>query len=398
MTKTTEVDDMPAARGTGAEAMLTVDGLVKTFSGEKQRRRRRDEVTRVLALDGVSFDIRPGELFTLLGPSGCGKTTTLRSIAGLERPDDGTITVAGRVLFDRSAGISVPSNARRLGMVFQSYAIWPHMTVFDNAAFPLEVLPRRRRPGRAALAERVRKVLETVELGEFAGRPATKLSGGQQQRLALARALVMEPRLVLLDEPLSNLDAKLRESMRFELKRMQRELGLTAIYVTHDQSEALALSSRIAVMDAGRIVQIGKPREVYERPNCQFVADFIGVTNFVPGTVAARDGGAAGGRYRIRTGDGDLWATSDLDLAVGTEVTLSVRPECITLSLESGNAVNEWHGRVVNRAFLGDSVDHVVGIGKIELRNRSNPAQSIPPGTEVYLSIDPDKIALVAAD
>jgi iron(III) transport system ATP-binding protein len=398
MTKTTEVDDMPAARGTGAEAMLTVDGLVKTFSGEKQRRRRRDEVTRVLALDGVSFDIRPGELFTLLGPSGCGKTTTLRSIAGLERPDDGTITVAGRVLFDRSAGISVPSNARRLGMVFQSYAIWPHMTVFDNAAFPLEVLPRRRRPGRAALAERVRKVLETVELGEFAGRPATKLSGGQQQRLALARALVMEPRLVLLDEPLSNLDAKLRESMRFELKRMQRELGLTAIYVTHDQSEALALSSRIAVMDAGRIVQIGKPREVYERPNCQFVADFIGVTNFVPGTVAARDGGAAGGRYRIRTGDGDLWATSDLDLAVGTEVTLSVRPECITLSLESGNAVNEWHGRVVNRAFLGDSVDHVVGIGKIELRNRSNPAQSIPPGTEVYLSIDPDKIALVTAD
>jgi iron(III) transport system ATP-binding protein len=397
-TEMTEVDDVPAARGTGAEAMLTVDGLVKTFSGERQRRRRRrDEVTRVLALDGVSFDIRPGELFTLLGPSGCGKTTTLRSIAGLERPDDGTITVAGRVLFDRSRGISVPSNARRLGMVFQSYAIWPHMTVFDNAAFPLEVLPRRRRPSRAALDERVRKVLETVELGEFAGRPATKLSGGQQQRLALARALVMEPQLVLLDEPLSNLDAKLRESMRFELKRMQRELGLTAIYVTHDQSEALALSSRIAVMDAGRIVQIGKPREVYERPNCQFVADFIGVTNFVPGTVSARAHGPAGGRYRVRTGDGDLWVTSDLDLAVGSEVTLSVRPECIALSLASGNAVNEWHGRVVNRAFLGDSVDHVVGIGKIELRNRSNSAQSIPPGTEVYLTIEPDKIALVAA-
>jgi iron(III) transport system ATP-binding protein len=395
MTETTEVGDMPAARGAGAEAMLAVDGLVKTFSGEKQRRRRRrDEVARVLALDGVSFDIRPGELFTLLGPSGCGKTTTLRSIAGLERPDDGTITVAGRVLFDRARGVSVPSNARRLGMVFQSYAIWPHMTVFSNVAFPLEVLPRRHRPSRAVIDERVRKVLETVELGEFAGRPATKLSGGQQQRLALARALVMEPQLVLLDEPLSNLDAKLRESMRFELKRMQRELGLTAIYVTHDQSEALALSSRIAVMDAGRIVQIGKPREVYERPNCQFVADFIGVTNFVPGTVAAR----TGGRYRVRTSGGDLWVTSDLELAVGGEVTLSVRPECIALSLTSGDAVNEWHGRVVNRAFLGDSVDHVVAIGKIELRNRSNPAQSIPPGTEVYLSIDPDKIALVAAD
>jgi iron(III) transport system ATP-binding protein len=388
MIEITEVDDMPAA--SEAEALLTVDGLVKTFSGE---RRKADDL-RVRALDGVSFDIRPGELFTLLGPSGCGKTTTLRSIAGLERPDDGTITVGGRVLFDRSKGVSVPSNARQLGMVFQSYAIWPHMTVFKNAAFPLEVLPRRRRPGRAALEERVRKVLEKVELGEFAERPATKLSGGQQQRLALARALVMEPQLVLLDEPLSNLDAKLRESMRFELKRMQRELGLTAIYVTHDQSEALALSSRIAVMQAGRIVQIGKPREVYERPNCQFVADFIGVTNFVPGTVAAH----ADGRYRVRTSDGDLWVTSDADVAVGSEVTLSVRPECIALSMESGGALNEWHGRVVNRAFLGDSVDHVVGIGKIELRNRSNPAQSIKPGTEVYLSIDPDKIALVAAD
>jgi iron(III) transport system ATP-binding protein len=376
-------------------ALLTVDGLVKTFSGERRRRRRRtgsEAAARVHALDGVSFDVRPGELFTLLGPSGCGKTTTLRSVAGLERPDDGTITVADRVLFDRSSGISVPSNARQLGMVFQSYAIWPHMTVFDNAAFPLEVLPRRRRPGRAALEERVRKVLERVELGDFAGRPATKLSGGQQQRLALARALVMEPQLVLLDEPLSNLDAKLRESMRFELKRMQRELGLTAIYVTHDQSEALALSSRIAVMEAGRIVQIGKPREVYEHPNCQFVADFIGVTNFVPGTVAA----SADGRHRVRTSDGDLWVTSDLDVGVGSEVTLSVRPECVALSLESGNAVNEWQGRVVNRAFLGDSVDHVVGIGKIELRNRSNPAQSISPGTDVYLTIDPDKIALVS--
>ena len=392
MTETAEVHNAPDAAA--GSALLTVEGLVKTFSGEKQRRRRRaGEAPRVHALDGVSFEVRPGELFTLLGPSGCGKTTTLRSVAGLERPDDGTITVGDRVLFDQARGVSVPSNARRLGMVFQSYAIWPHMTVFDNAAFPLEVLPRRRRPGRAALEERVRTVLERVELADYAGRPATKLSGGQQQRLALARALVMEPQLLLLDEPLSNLDAKLRESMRFELKRMQRELGLTAIYVTHDQAEALALSTRIAVMQAGRIVQIGKPREVYERPNCRFVADFIGVTNFVPGTVAA----AAGGRYRVRTGDGDLWVTSALDVAVGSSVTLSVRPECISLALEAGDAVNEWHGRIVNRAFLGDSVDHVVDVGKTELRNRSNPAQSIAPGTDVYLTIDPDKIALVAA-
>lgn len=382
-------------------SLLAVDGLVKTFAGERARRFRRrrgiaGDGAHVQALDGVTFDIHPGELFTLLGPSGCGKTTTLRSIAGLERPDDGRITVADRVLFDRSARISVPSNDRRLGMVFQSYAIWPHMTVYKNVAFPLEVLPRRKRPGRAGIEEKVGKVLETVELGDFAGRPATKLSGGQQQRLALARALVMEPQLLLLDEPLSNLDAKLRESMRFELKRMQRELGLTAVYVTHDQSEALALSTRIAVMNAGRIVQIGKPREVYEHPNCQYVADFIGVTNFVTGTVAARQDG----RYRVRTSDGDLWVASKLDLPEATEVTLSVRPESIALSLQpgEGNPPNEWPGRVVNRAFLGDSVDHVVGIGKIELRNRSNPAQSIPPGTDVYLTIDPDKIALVPAD
>jgi iron(III) transport system ATP-binding protein len=364
-----------------SDALLSVERLAKTFTGA------------VRALDGVSFEVQPGELFTLLGPSGCGKTTTLRSIAGLERPDEGRITVADRVLFDR--GVSVPPNDRRLGMVFQSYAIWPHMTVLANAAFPLQVLPRRRRPSRAAIEERVRRVLETVELGEFAQRPATKLSGGQQQRLALARALVMEPQLVLLDEPLSNLDAKLRESMRFELKRMQRELGLTAVYVTHDQSEALALSSRIAVMDAGRIVQIGKPREIYERPSCQFVADFIGVTNFVPGTVAAR----ADGRYRVRTSDGDLWVNSGADLPEGTEVTLSVRPECITISLnpDPDRPPNEWHGRIVNRAFLGDSVDHVIAVGKLELRNRSNPAQSIPPGTDVHLTIDPAKIALVSA-
>src|SRR3954454_9457921 len=271
--------------------MIGVSNLLKIFPDRKEK---------VYAVNDVAFTVEDGAFYTLLGPSGCGKTTTLRCIAGLERPDAGEIEVGGVAVFSSTRRTYVPAHKRRLGMVFQSYAIWPHMTVFDNAAFPLEVLPRRRRPGRAALEERVHAVLERVELAEFAKRPATKLSGGQKQRLALARALVMEPQLVLLDEPLSNLDAKLRESMRFELKRMQRDLGLTAIYVTHDQSEALALSSRIAVMNAGRIVQIGKPREIYERPNCQFVADFIGVTNFVPGTVAAR----ADGRYRVRTSDG----------------------------------------------------------------------------------------------
>src|SRR5207248_5209365 len=199
----------------------------------------------------ISFEVAKGKLFTLLGPSGCGKTTTLRSIAGLERPVSGEIEAAGRIVFSAQQKIFVALNKRNFGMVFQSYAIWPHMSVFENAAFPLQVRGTLSRP---AIAERVAKVLEVVALEELAQREATKLSGGQQQRLALARAIVMEPELLLLDEPLSNLDAKLRERMRFELKRLQRELGVTTVYVTHDQAEALALSHEVAVMNEGRIV------------------------------------------------------------------------------------------------------------------------------------------------
>jgi iron(III) transport system ATP-binding protein len=380
-----------------SNSMLVVDNLVKTFGTRYGRRRnvRGEDAHQVLAVAGATFEVGQGELFTLLGPSGCGKTTILRSIAGLERPDQGLVRVDGRVFFDSARGLSVPANRRRLGMVFQSYAIWPHMSVAQNAAFPLEVLPRRQRPSRRDIEHRVRTVLDVTELSRLADRPATKLSGGQQQRLALARALVIEPRLLLLDEPLSNLDAKLREAMRFELKRLQRDLGLTTVYVTHDQAEALALSSRIAVMNAGRIVQVGKPREIYEHPNCRFVADFIGVTNFLGGRITAVDHG----RFLVRTGDGELWVAVGADLPVGCEVTLSLRPECIGISTRSagGTTPNEWRGTVVNRAFLGDSVDHVISVGRTELRNRSNPAQSIAPGTEVYLAIQPGQIVLVPA-
>jgi iron(III) transport system ATP-binding protein len=235
--------------------------------------------------------------------------------------------------------------------------------------------------------------LAVTGLDTYADGSATKLSGGQQQRLALARALVVQPRVMLLDEPLSNLDATLRESMRFELKRLQRDLGLTAVYVTHDQAEALAMSSRIAVMQGGRIVQVGKPRDIYEHPNCAFVADFIGVTNFISGTVAAWDGD----RCRVETVDGDLWVGGGPAVPLGATVTLSIRPEAIELRTDpvATSVPNRLRGTVVNRAFLGDSVDHVVAIGKAELRNRSNPAQSIVPGTEVTLVIDPDKVALV---
>src|SRR3954452_4354404 len=241
----------------------------------------------VRAAQNVSFDVPEGKLFTLLGPSGCGKTTTLRSIAGLERPVSGEITVGGRIVYSSAQGTFVAPNKRNFGMVFQSYAIWPHMNVFQNVAFPLEVrkLPRKE------IRERVMRVLAAVQLDHLVDREATKLSGGQQQRLALARALVMEPQLLLLDEPLSNLDAKLCDAMRTELKRLQRELNLTTIYVTHDQSEALALSHEIAVMNDGRVVQIGSPRQIYETPHDQFVADFVGTTNFVCGTVSTLDDG-----------------------------------------------------------------------------------------------------------
>jgi iron(III) transport system ATP-binding protein len=384
--------------------MLRIDNLVKSFDGERRKRNAKavgDDSAggRVFAVNDVSFEVPDGELFTLLGPSGCGKTTTLRSIAGLERPDSGTIALSERTLFSTRKGertVNVPANERGLGMVFQSYAIWPHMSVFDNVAFPLQVKKRGQRPGRQEISERVMKVLETMELGKYADRQATKLSGGQQQRLALARALVIEPPLLLLDEPLSNLDAKLRESLRYELKRLQRELGITSVYVTHDQIEALALSSMIAVMQDGNVMQVGKPRDVYENPNCKFVAEFIGTSNFINGTVASRDGE----RYTVDTIDGPLVLFSPVELPPGREVVVSIRPEAVEVGREprGGAVANEWTGTVMTRAFLGDAVDHVVSVGKHELRARGNPSVSIEPGTSVHLQMDPAKLSLVPVD
>jgi iron(III) transport system ATP-binding protein len=378
-----------------------VENLAKAFDGEARRRRAKSGkgVDRVFAVNGISFDVREGEMFTLLGPSGCGKTTTLRSIAGLEHPDTGVIEVDGRVLFDGQPGhkpMSVPANDRKLGMVFQSYAIWPHMSVFNNVAFPLQVQKRGKRPSRAKIAEQVGRVLETMELGELADRPATKLSGGQQQRLALARALVVEPSLLLLDEPLSNLDAKLRESLRYELKRLQRELGITSVYVTHDQTEALVLSSTVAVMKKGNIIQLGKPREIYENPNCRFVAEFIGTTNMLTATVEKRHEGG----YTVRTSDGPLTLESSVDIVENQEVVVSLRPEAVELHLDSraGEVANEWKGTVVNRAFLGEAVDHVIRVGAHEIRARCNPSVSIPPGTDVFVRMDPAKLTLVPVD
>jgi iron(III) transport system ATP-binding protein len=279
-------------------------------------------------------------------------------------------------------------------MVFQSYAIWPHMNVFENVAFPLQVLPRGRRPRKAQLRQRVERVLAVVKLDHLASRDATALSGGQQQRLALARALVMEPALLLLDEPLSNLDAKLRDDMRFELKRLQRELGITCVYVTHDQTEALAMSNEVAVMRDGKVEQIGRPREIYESPRTRFVADFIGTSNFIEGVVEEkRDGG-----YLVRTDEGSLEVPSELAHHAGDAVVVSARPEHIALTTGSnGGGPNRWVGRVGARAFLGEVVDHVVAVGDTEIRVRCNSTISIPPETDVTLVFNQEALTLIPA-
>jgi iron(III) transport system ATP-binding protein len=344
-------------------------------------------------VQGIAFSVPQGQLFPLLGPSGCGKTTTLRSIAGLERPTAGEIAVDDAIVYSSSSGVFVPPNRRGFGMVFQSYAIWPHMDVYSNAAFPLRFGATRH--GRDEVERRVMRVLKAVGLDELRDRDATKLSGGQQQRLALARALVMEPKLLLLDEPLSNLDAKLRERMRFELKRLQRELGITTVYVTHDQSEALALSHRIAVMNEGRIQQIGAPRDVYERPCNRFVADFVGSTNFVEGVVIAKE--PIDGAHTIETAIGPIRAHSVDALAAGDRVVVSIRPEDLVLSEQKPDGVNVWQGRVDQKVFLGDNVDFEVKIGERIMLSRMHPSLRTPIGAPVWARAEPEKSVAMRA-
>jgi len=358
--------------------VLSVEGLYTEYPND------RGEIVR--AAQDVSFRVEEGRLFTLLGPSGCGKTTTLRSIAGLERPRAGEISVNGRVVFSSGKGVFVAPNRRGFGMVFQSYAIWPHMTVFENAAFPLEVADKKY--SRKQVRENVMRVLSAVQLDDLADREATKLSGGQQQRLALARALVMEPALLLLDEPLSNLDAKLRERMRFELKRLQRDLKITTVYVTHDQSEALALSHEIAVMNHGRILQIGRPRDIYEHPSNQFVADFVGNTNFLDGAVVCHDGA---GSSVVRTDIGDVHVRSPRQMTAGDHVAVSIRPEDVELTETPRSGENVWQGTVEQKVFLGEAIDFRVTVGSRSLLSRQHPTLRTPVGGAIVVHVNPEK-------
>jgi iron(III) transport system ATP-binding protein len=357
---------------------IHVENLTKTFGDQR-------------ALDQVEFSVEDGELFTLLGPSGCGKSTTLMSIAGFQQPDGGRIAVGDQTFFDPARRINVAAEQRNLGIVFQSYAVWPHMTVFQNLAFPLKVRKLRRRE----IEKRVREVLDLVEMRPYEQRYPHQLSGGQQQRVALARALVYSPSVLLLDEPFSNLDAKLRERARMWVKELQHNLGLTTIFVTHDQDEALSMSDRVVVMSAGRIQQIGTPEEVYRSPSNRFVAEFVGRVNLIDGVVSS----AAGGRIVV-----DVDASHRLALAGGPaspsaeKVTVAVRPEALALlpaDDHSVNGTNTWEASVHAVAFLGDHYEYDVTAGPLALTVQS--ARRVDGG-RVKVHIPPDACAVVAGD
>ncbi len=330
--------------------MLTVQNLTKLYAQKSAQPGG--------GIREASFSLEPGAFFTLLGPSGCGKTTTLRSIAGLEHPDAGVIRIGDRVVFDAMRRRHVPMNERGIGMVFQSYAIWPHMSVIENVMFPLQATQGRTLT-RAQMQDRAEDALKRVNLGGYGARAATTLSGGEQQRVALARAIVAEPKLLLLDEPLSNLDAGLREDMRTELARLQRTLGITTVYVTHDQTEALMLSDQIAVVNRGRILQLGTPSEIYLRPKTEFVARFVGNTNLLHGTV--RGAPIEGRPLDVDVGwDRPLGCVASTPVARGVEVAVSIRPEAIELGIAADSAsspadTNELNGEVVGGSFLGAS-------------------------------------------
>jgi iron(III) transport system ATP-binding protein len=341
---------------------------------------------KTVAVDGVDLDMGKGEFMTLLGPSGCGKTTTLRMIAGLIEPTDGEIRVGGKLLSSPGTKV-VPPEKRNMGMVFQSYAVWPHMNVFENVAFPLHNLKK----SKEEIRRRVRTSLELVKLDGLEDRYPSNLSGGQQQRVALARALAVEPDILLFDEPLSNLDAKLREEMRFELKEIQRRIGVTSIYVTHDQAEAMAISDRIAVMSHGKIKQIGKPREIYDSPKDPFTAEFIGLANFFPGKATGETTVCLAGRQ-------ELEVAGSRTLNAGADVLLSIRPHNVRISKEGHQTRNELHGVVEKGSYLGDKVDYRVRVGESILRVQAPPGEVFTDGTKVSLHLPAEKISVISVN
>ncbi|MDX2118724.1 MAG: ABC transporter ATP-binding protein [Planctomycetota bacterium] len=346
---------------------ISIKGIVKEFPGSLGGRSR--------AVDGISLDIAPGELFFLLGPSGCGKTTLLRMIAGFIDPTE------GQILFDARDVTYTPPNKRNTGMVFQSYALWPHMTVEANVAFGLGL----RKVSAEQTRQRVFEALSAVRMEEYAARKPNQLSGGQQQRVALARALVIRPDVLLLDEPLSNLDAKLRLELRLEIRRICKAAGITTVYVTHDQKEALSMADRVAILEAGRVVQLGTPEELYRAPKSRFVAEFLGEANFIPGTVV----GTRDGVVEVKTAAGAVHATSD---NISGDVTCVVRPEAFRFG-SRGLA-----GTLVESVYLGEAAQHLVEVGgsvvKV-LELNPQPGSRRAAGAAVTLESEPSHVVLL---
>lgn len=360
---------------------LELTGIAKHFLS-------RDGTGVVRAVDDVSVSIRRGEFVTLLGPSGCGKTTTLRLIAGFEFPTHGTIVLDGAEIND------LPPNRRDMAMVFQSYAVFPHLNVFENVAYG----PRLKKFSEQEIRRKVGGVLILTELNGLENRAPNQLSGGQQQRVALARALVMQPKVLLFDEPLSNLDAKLRVQMRSEIRRIQQELGITSVYVTHDQDEAMVLSDKIVIMSNGRIQQVGNAVEIYRRPSNRFVADFIGRANFLPVQVLAHDEGG----WQFSLFGMTLFAPAAApSVSVGQPALLMVRPESMTLSTERPNGQPSLAATVTRTSYLGTLVEYELelnGRRVIAVRHDPSEADLYAAGTPVYLQFVKENMYLLAPD
>jgi ABC-type Fe3+/spermidine/putrescine transport system ATPase subunit len=369
---------MRMAEQTKIEGSLTLRGLTKRF----------DDFT---AVDHIDLDVRPGELLALLGPSGCGKTTTLRMVAGLERPTEGEIRFADRVLFSRAEVIEVPTSKRNVGMVFQSYALWPHMTVFENVAYPL----RLRRVAKAEIRQRVHEVLGLMNLDTLASHTIPQLSGGQQQRVALARALVYQPSLMLFDEPFSNLDAHLRMQMRLELKYLRRKVSMTGMFVTHDQVEALSVADSVAIMNGGKVEQIGTPREVYLKPRTRFVRDFLGRVVSLHGSIESRDGTSL-----VCLGDGrtklECLVTSEINSGL---VEISVRPEHTKVhAADNLSRPNTVPAIIEELLFTGDQFEARLGIAGESILIELPANREWREGESLALELPKDALSLWRSD
>jgi iron(III) transport system ATP-binding protein len=363
--------------------VLKISGLTKFF--------RRADRSVVPAVDDVSMEVHAGEFVVLLGPSGCGKTTLLRCVGGLERPDEGSIEIGGKEVFSSERGVNLMPEDREIGMVFQSYALWPHMTVFENVAYPL----RARRVPKSEIGARVHEALTMVGIPELTAQYPSQMSGGQQQRVALARAIVARSRLVLFDEPLSNVDAKVREQLRDELVEMQRKLDFAAVYVTHDQDEAMALAHRIAALRKGKVAQIGTPRDLYLTPRSLYVANFVGTTNTVKGIIAGFENGLA----TVRTEHGNLKALPMVEgLSAGDTVAVAFRPERCTLTPVPVAGDNQIPVQLVSSTFLGARSEHLVRAGDDTFAVWTVEDLAYEPGRQLWLCGRAEQFCALAAE